>query len=86
MDGLAGAVMQQVTRGHNIVADRWAGASNLYTHPKPPPTLKHTQKVSKTLVSPLFNSMTTSDGRTNGWMDRQTDGWTKPLIELRVHN
>ena len=55
--------MQQVTRGHNIVADGWAGASNPHTHPNPPPTLKHTQKVSKMLVSPLFNSMTASNGR-----------------------
>ena len=49
---------QQVTRGHNIVADGWAGASNPHPHPNPPPTLKHTQKVS---VFPLFNSMTMMD-------------------------
>ena len=58
-----------MTRGHNIVADGWAGASNPHPNPNPPPTLKHTQKLSKTLVFPLFNSMT------------MTDGWTKPLIE-----
>ena len=62
---------KQVTPGHNIVADGWAGASNPHPHPNPPPTLKHTQKVSKTLVFPLFNSMTP---------DRRTDGRTKPLI------
>ena len=42
-----------------------------HPHPNPPPTLKHTLKVSKTLVFPLFNSMTT-DRRT----DRRTDGRT----------
>ena len=72
---------KQVTRGHNILADGWAGASN----PHPPPnllqTLKHTQKVSKTLIFPRFNSMTTNRP-TNG----RTDGLTKPLIELRVRN
>ena len=26
---------KQVMRGHNIVADRWAGASNPYPHPIP---------------------------------------------------
>ena len=35
-----------MTRGHNIVADRWAGASNPHPHPNPTPTLKHTQKLS----------------------------------------
>ena len=57
--------LKQVTRGHNIVADGWAGVSN----PNPPPnllqTLKHTQKVSKMLVFPRFNSVT-PDGRTDG--------------------
>ena len=27
---------EQVARGHNIVADGWAGASNSYPHPTPP--------------------------------------------------
>ena len=80
-DGWAGAVMQQVTRGHNIVADGWAGASNPDPHPNSHPTHKHTQKVSKTLVFPLFDSIITdqrTDGPTDQWtdgpMDRQTDG------------
>ena len=34
-DGWVEAKMQQVTRGHNIVADGWAGASNLHPHPNP---------------------------------------------------
>ena len=70
-------VQKQVTRGHNIVADGWAGASNL--HPYPVTPNKHTQKVSKTLVIPLFHSMT-SDRHTDGW----TNGRTKPLMKLRV--
>ena len=32
---------KQVTQGHNIVADGWAGASNPHPHPNPHP---HTQK------------------------------------------
>ena len=29
---------EQGARGHNIVLDRWAGASNPHPHPHPPPT------------------------------------------------
>ena len=51
---------KQVTRGHNIVADGWAGAANPHPHPMlhptPLPTQTHTQKASKTLVFPLFDS------------------------------
>ena len=39
--------------------------------PKPTPTLKHTQKVSKMLVFLLFNSMTP-----DGWTDQRTNGRT----------
>ena len=66
----------------NVTSDAGAGASNPHPHPNPPQTLKHTQKVSKMLISPLFNSMTASNGRTN----EPTDGRKKPLIELRVRN
>ena len=73
-----------MTRGHNIVADGWAGAANPHPHPTlhPTPLLTqtHTQKASKTLIFPLFDSCT----RTDRWMDRRTDGWidgrTKPLV------
>ena len=71
-------MQKQVTRGHNIVADGWAEASNPHPHPNPPPTLKHTQKVSETLVFTLFYPITMTDG--------PTDQRTKPLIELRVLN
>ena len=70
-----------VTRGHHIVADGWAGASNPHPQPNPhlsPPTHKHTQKVSKTLVFPLFDSWVMdrwTDRRTDGWTDGRTDGW-----------
>merc|ERR1712002_656586 len=60
---------KQVTRGHNIVADGWAGASNPDPHSNSHPTRKHSQKVSKTLVFPLFDSIIT-DGRTDGPTDQ----------------
>ena len=73
----------QVTRGHNIVADGWAGASNPQPHPNPPPTLKHTQKVSKTLVFPLFNSITMTDGPMDGWMDKASYRVACPQLRIR---
>ena len=70
-----------MTRGHNTVADGWAGAANPHPHPTlhptPLPTQTHTQKASKTLIFPLFDSCL--------WTDQlRMDQWTKPLIELRV--
>ena len=56
-------LVKQVTRGHNIVADRWAGSSNPHPHPNYH-THKQTQKVSKALVLPVFDSITT-DQRTD---------------------
>ena len=62
----------QVTRGHNIVADGWAGAYNPHPHPRPPHTHSDTQTIttagSKRRIYALFNSITT-DGPT----DRRTD-------------
>ena len=47
-DNLAKKQKEQVTRGHNIVADGWAGAANPHPHPRPHPTpfptQTHTQK------------------------------------------
>ena len=64
------------TRGHNIVADGWAGAANLQPHPRPHPTpfptQTHTRRASKTLVFPLFDSIIT-DRRTDEPMDQRTD-------------
>ena len=82
--------MQQVTRGHNIVADGWAGASNPHPHPMPPH--QHTYP-KKHLKCSFFHFSTRAlrtdrqaDGRTNGQTDGWTDQRTKPLIELRVRN
>ena len=63
--------IEQVTRGHNIVADEWAGASNPHLYPNLHPTHKHSQEMSKMLIFPLLNS---------GITDRRTNGRTKPLI------
>ena len=69
---------KQVTRGHNIVADGWAGAANPHPLPTPHPTRlpaqTHTQKASKTLVFPLFDSCSRMDQQTDGWTDGPTDG------------
>ena len=46
-----------MTRGHNIVADGWAGAANPHPHPTlhptPLPTQTHTQNAFKTLILDL---------------------------------
>ena len=70
--GRHGRKGEQVTRGHNIVADGWAGAANPHSHPTPHPTpfptQTHTQKASETLVLPIFDSCWTSKRA-----DRQMD-------------
>ena len=66
-------------RGHNIVADRWVGASNANPHPMPPQQHLYKKKTSKMLIFPLFDSWVAdgqTDGQTNRQTDRQTDGWT----------
>ena len=64
-------VRKQVMRGHSIVLDGWAGASN--PHPNPQHTHKHIQ-----IVIHLFFNFSTqtlpTDGQTDGQMDRQMDG------------
>ena len=37
---------EQVTRGHNIVADGWAGASNPQPHPTPIPNTPRTHSMT----------------------------------------
>ena len=53
---------QQVTRDNKIVASGWAGAAIPHSHPTPHltpfPTQTHTQKASKTLAFPPFDSAT----------------------------
>ena len=69
-----------MTRGHNIVADGLAVAANPHPHttpyPTPLPTQTHTQKAPKTLVFPLFDSCSRTDGPKDGPIDGRTDGWT----------
>ena len=83
-EGWAGAVMQkplviqQVTRGHNIVADGWAGASNPHPHPTPTPHLNLHKKYLKC----SFFHFPTQLPQTEGPTDRRI----KPFIELRDRN
>ena len=76
---------KQVTRGHNIIVDGWAGAAHPHPtpHPTPFPIETHTRKSSKTLAFPLFDLLLRTDGRQT---DQRTDGRTKPFIELRVRS
>ena len=66
--------IKQVTRGHNIVADGWAGASNPHPYPIPLPTLTHTKSI-KNARFPTFqlDDPGRTDGRTDGPTDRRTD-------------
>ena len=79
---------KEVTRGHNIVADGWAGASNTHPHPKPHSIHKLTIKESKTLIVLIFNGPMDqgTNRQSDGLTDQRTDGRTKPLIELRFRN
>ena len=65
---------KQAMRGHIIVADGWAGASNPHPHPTPHQTpllsQTHLQKASRTLVFPLFDSITSTDGPRDGRTDK----------------
>ena len=53
--------LEQVTRGHNIVADGWAGAANPHPHPTPHPTPLPTQTQTQSFYSTM-GAMRTSDG------------------------
>ena len=79
---------KRVTRGHNIVVDGWAGASDPGPHPNSHLTHKHSHKVSKMLVFSTFglDHYEWTDQWTNGRTDRRMEGQTKPFIELRVRN
>ena len=63
---------KQVTRGHNIFTDGWAGASNPHPHQVPH---SHTQYTSKTLIFALLT-------RVHGPTDQQMD----EDLKLRVRN
>ena len=74
---------KQVTQGLDIVADSWAGASNPHLQPYPQP---HLQTFTEKCELLFFFHFLTQSPWTDGLMDQQIDGWTKPLIELRVRN
>ena len=71
---MGASIIEQVTRGHNIVADGCAGACNPHTHSISSP---------KRILNACFPFFRLNDP---GRMDRRTDGWTKPFIELRVRS
>ena len=60
---------KQVTRGHNIVVDGWAGAAN--PHPTPLQTHIHTQKSIENTCFPTFQ-LDHHDRWTNGRTDEQS--------------
>ena len=74
---------EQVTRGHNIVADGWVEASTPILTPTHPPH----SNIRKKYLKRLFPTFKHNDLRwTNGSTDQQTNAWAEPLIELRVSN
>ena len=66
---------EQVTLGHNIIADGWAGASNPHPHPMPPPSTPKPKKASKTLVFQFSTRGLRTDRWTDQRRDRRTDQW-----------
>ena len=87
LNGLNGAPFQtgdktsvkkekQVTRGHNFLADRWAGASNPHPDPNSPIHIRTYAKVSKT----LFHLRSWTKRPT----DRQMNTRTKPVTHQRM--
>ena len=76
---------QQVTRGHNIVADGWAGAANPHAHLTPRPTQPPSQHrhIEKKVLKHSFSHFLT---RVYERTDQQTEGRTNPPLELRVRN
>ena len=70
--------IEQVTRGHNIVADGWAGASNPQPHPNPTPNhlyhnITHPQTHTKTTAELQYHKYMFFAFSTRAWW---TDGWT----------
>ena len=68
---------KQVTRGHNIVADGWARASNPIKPPSTPQTPLHTYIHPKSSFIHFFTQSPT---------DQRKDGRTKPLIDSLVRD
>ena len=74
-----------MTRGHNIVVDGWAAASNPHPHPKSH-TCMHKKHLKRSFLHFATRVHGPTDQRTNGPTDGRMDRLTKPLIELRVRN
>ena len=73
---------KQVTQGHNIVADGWAGASNPQPNPNPHPS--HTN-IHKKYPKRLFFHLSTQSLPTNKRTNGPTDRWTnKGLLQSCV--
>ena len=75
---------EQVTRGHNIVADGWAGASNPQPYPKScqPHTNTHRKYPKRLFFCILTRSLPTdqrTDGRTKPSQLYYTAGWQRQL-------
>ena len=72
--------MEQVTRGHNTVADGWAGECNPHPHSHPPHTNSHAQTIATAVIImrifTLYNSLI---------MERWTDGRTNRPTKVKVY-
>ena len=75
--------MKQVTRGHNIVANGWAGASNPHPYTMPP---THTQEPSKTFIFTLFYSCPRTERRTNGPTDKVSHRVACPQLKIKINS
>ena len=70
MEDFHSHMMQQVTRGHSIVADGWAGVSKPHPHPKPYSIHKHIKRIQNAHFSTFRLNQ---HGLTDGPTDRQID-------------
>ena len=79
-------IKKQVTRGHNIIANGWAGADNPNPHPRPPHTHSHGETITAATSKCVFSHFPTQSPQMDQRTDERTNGRTKPLIELRVQD
>ena len=69
-----------MTWGHNIIVDRWAGAYNPHSYPRPPRTHSHTHSHNGSLKNARFRNFRLdlydgpADGPMDQWMVRQSLG------------
>ena len=71
-----------MTRGHNIIADGWAGASNPQLHRMPPPPTYITKIAPKTLVFHFSTCALRTDGRTDGPTDKASYRVACPQLKI----